>query len=75
MGTRHGKNKARQIVTKLLLTFLITSPDVSAHLRPSWEKPEGAGPSLEPPLNAISRSNWNPEPADVSRLLEEVSQQ
>ena len=35
--------------------------------------PEGAGSSLELPLNAISRSNWNPEPADASRLLEEVS--
>jgi hypothetical protein len=36
--------------------------------------PKEAGPSLELSLNAISRSNWNPEPADASRVLEEVSQ-
>jgi hypothetical protein len=37
--------------------------------------PEGAGSSLEPPLNAISKSNWNPELAMRVAYLEEVSHQ
>ena len=69
-----------QVITCLtnLHKILNKSPDYvprrcsasSAELK----KPEGAGPSLEPPLNAISRANWNLElqPTRVAHL-EEVS--
>ena len=33
------------------------------------KKPEGAGPSLEPPLSAIARSTWNPESAGMRSLV------
>ena len=33
------------------------------------EEARGAGPSLGPPLYAISRSNWSPESAEVRPLF------
>ena len=33
------------------------------------EKARGAGPTLGPPLYAISRSNWSPESAEVRPLF------
>jgi hypothetical protein len=33
------------------------------------ERSRGAEPSLEPPLSAISRSNWIPESAEVRALF------
>jgi hypothetical protein len=59
LARRKGKNKSRQTS----ITSLSSSPDYVIRrfnaIFGRAEKPEGAEPSLELPLNAIFRSNWN----------------
>jgi hypothetical protein len=65
---RIGPKSYMQLSALLIKVCLITSPDVSTHLRPSSKGPRG-WTFAETPLNAISRSNWSPESAEVRPLL------
>jgi len=66
-GLRSARNKARQIVAILIKTFSITSSDVSTYLRRGWIGRRG-WTFAETPPNAISRSNWSPESAELRPL-------
>jgi hypothetical protein len=55
----------RRIIYKLFDYVIRRFNASSAELN----KPDGAEPSLEPPLSAIAKSNWNPESAEARPLL------
>jgi len=51
---------------KKLLDYVIRRFNASSA---ELKKPEGAGPSLEPPLSAIARSDWNPSRLEVTPVF------
>ena len=57
----------------MVKTSAIMLPDVFTRVRAGLKKPVGLEPPLEPPLYAISKSNWSPESAEVRPPFQSVS--